>query len=198
MILIDSHEPKEITQSISKSIPTEVLRLKYGDYSFSDIVVERKTLSDFFSSLKDGILTEQMEHISRYYTEKYLLIEGFFDFSYVNNLGYLYSQLIDMTLDLDIRVMFSKDKDCTATILKKMYFMRNFGYEIKNKRKDKAHHAVNIFGINKKKLEVIFSRFGNLSGIANSNKKDFSGMKSIGKKTVEKIQTALECNIFEK
>ena len=82
MLLIDSHEPREIIKKLNTLIPTKVLRLKYGDYSFSDIVIERKTLSDFFSSLKNDRLKEQMESISRYYTEKYLLIEGFFDFSY--------------------------------------------------------------------------------------------------------------------
>ena len=48
MLLIDSHEPKEIIEKIKEAIPAQVLRLKYGDYSFSDISIERKTLSDFF------------------------------------------------------------------------------------------------------------------------------------------------------
>ena len=90
MLIIDCHEPKSIIEKIKLAIPAEVLRLKYGDYSFSDTIIERKTLSDFFSSMKSSRLREQMENMNRYYSDKYLLIEGFFDFSYVNNIGYLY------------------------------------------------------------------------------------------------------------
>ena len=85
MLLIDCHEPKEIAEKLESSINVKVIKLKYGDYSFSDTVIERKTLSDFFVSLKNHRLQEQMECIGRYYAEKYLLIEGFFDFYYVNN-----------------------------------------------------------------------------------------------------------------
>ena len=198
MLLIDNHEPKEIIENLEKSVPISVIRLKYGDYSFSDIIIERKTLSDFFSSLKNNRLEEQMEQISKYYTEKYLLIEGFFDFSYVNNIDYLYTQLIDIILNFDVKVIFSKDNDCTATLIKKMYFRKNFGYTVKNKNKDKVYHAENLFEINRKKLETIFSKFGSMKNIAIADKKEFKGIKSIGKKTVEKIKNTLECNIFDK
>ena len=86
MLLIDSHEPKEVIEILKTCIRTSVIPLKYGDYCFSDIIIERKTLSDFFSSLKSGRLKEQMEAIGRFYTKKYLIVEGFFDFSYVNNI----------------------------------------------------------------------------------------------------------------
>ena len=78
MLLIDCHEPNAIIEKLESCIPTRVLTLKYGDYSFSDTVIERKTLSDFFTSIKNNKLQEQMEYMSRFYTEKYLLIEGFF------------------------------------------------------------------------------------------------------------------------
>ena len=111
MLLIDCHEPNAIIEKLKLFMPVRVLTLKYGDYSFSDTIIERKTLSDFFTSIKNNKLREQMEYISRFYTEKYLLIEGFFDFSYVNNIDYLYSQLIDTMLNFDVKVIFSKDID---------------------------------------------------------------------------------------
>ena len=138
MLLIDCHEPITIIEKLKLSLKVEVLKLKYGDYSFSDIVIERKTLSDFFLSLKNNRLAEQMESINRYYNEKYLLIEGFFDFSYVNNLNYLYSKLADIILNFDIRVMFTKDSYHTVDILKRPYLMKNRGY-IFNMSKTTSH-----------------------------------------------------------
>ena len=197
MLLIDCHEPDAVIKKLESSIPTKVLILKYGDYSFSDIVIERKTLSDFFSSLKDNRLKDQMESISRNYTEKYLLVEGFFDFSYVNNIHYLYSQLINIILDFDVRVIFSEDIDHTVLIIKKIYFSKNLGY-IKNvQKKGKIYHAVKFFGISNRKLEIIFSKFGSIKNIANAEKKSFKEMKSVGKKTAERIKSILETDIFQ-
>ena len=69
MLLIDYHEPIAIIEKLKSSLKVEVLKLKYGDYSFSDVVIERKTLSDFFLSLKNNRLADEMESINRYYTE---------------------------------------------------------------------------------------------------------------------------------
>ena len=157
MLLIDCHEPLTIIKELEASIPVRVLQLKYGDYSYSDVIIERKTLSNFFFSLKHNRLKEQMAEMSRYYSKKYLLIEGFFDFDYVNNIDYVVNPM----------------------------------------KKDKVYHAVKFFDINKKRLEILFSKFGSISNIAKADKKDFKGLKSIGKKTAEKIKQTLELNIFE-
>lgn len=195
MLLIDCHEPDAIIEKLESAIPTRVLILKYGDYSFSDTVIERKTLSDFFSSLKSNKLKEQMEYISRYYAEKYLLIEGFFDFSYINNIDYLYSKLIDITLDFNIKLIFSKDIDQTVAIIRRIYRQRNFEYPLNVLKKDKVYHAAKFFEVSRNKLEMLFSKFGNIRSIANADKKEFK-IKSIGKRTVEKVRDVLESNIF--
>lgn len=197
MLLIDCHEPAGIIEHLQSRIPTATLKLKYGDYSFSDIVIERKTLSDFFTSLKNNRLQEQMESISRYYTDKYLLLEGFFDFSFVNNIDFLYSKLLDLMLDFDVKIIFSKDTEQTVRIIKKLYYKKNFLYINNVEKKDKIYHAVRFFGIHRKRLEIMFSKFGSISSIAKADKKDFKGIKSIGKKTRDKVKRVLNENIFQ-
>lgn len=128
MIIIDCHEPPSIIEQIKTQVPVAVLKLKFGDYSFSDTIVERKTLSDFFASLKDKRLRIQFDGMSRYYRESYLLIEGFFDFTYVTNIDYLYSQLFDLTLRFDAKIIFSKDSNSTASTIKKLFLKKNRGY----------------------------------------------------------------------
>ena len=191
MLLIDCHEPAEIIKSIQARISVKVLKLKYGDYSFSDIIIQRKTLSDFFGSLKNQRLNEQMENLSRFYEERYLIIEGFFDFSYVNNIDYLYSELLRIVLNFDVKIIFSKDCENTSSILKKLYFRKNFGYKLLSIKQDKIHHAAMLFGISRNKMELIFSKFGNIKNIANSSKKEIDEIKLVGKKTVEHIKNTL-------
>ena len=197
MLLIDCHEPDIIIKILESSVQAKVLALKYGDYSFSDTVIERKTLSDFFSSLKSNRLNTQMECVSRYYTEKYLLIEGFFDFSYVNNIDYLYSNLIDVALNFDVKIIFSKNEEQTAAIIKRIYLERNFGSPINVSKKDRIYYAARFFELSRKKLYVLFNKFGNIKNIANADKKEFKGIKSIGKKTAEKVKHKLETNVFD-
>lgn len=196
MLLVDYHEPNTIIDKLKSEIPIRVLKLKYGDYSFSDIIIERKSLSDFFSSLKNNRLAEQMENMSRYYTETFLIIEGFFDFSYVNNIDYLNSQITAIILNFDIKVVFSKDEDYTANLINKIYRMKNLNYTFDTSKKEKIYHAVNLFGISRKKLEILYNHFGSIRNIADADKKEFKGIKFIGRKTKEKINNVLDCNIF--
>ena len=195
MLLIDCHEPSEIIKKLETRIPVKVLKLKYGDYSFSDVIIERKTLSDFFTSLKNQRLNGQMENLSRFYEERYLIIEGFFDFSYVNNIDYLYSELFNIVLNFDAKIIFSRDCEKTISILKNLYFKKNFGYKPFSAKQDKIHHAAMLFGISRNKMGLILSKFGSISNITSSNKKEFNGIKSIGKKTIEQIRDTLNGNI---
>ena len=195
MLLIDCHEPSEIIKKLETRIPVKVLKLKYGDYSFSDVIIERKTLSDFFTSLKNQRLNEQMENLSRFYAERYLIIEGFFDFSYVNNIDYLYSELFKIALNFDVKILFSKDCEKTASMLKNLYFRKNFGYKPAAIKRDKIHHAAMLFGISRNKMELILSKLGSLGNIANSSKKELTKIKSVGKKTMEQIRNTLNNNI---
>ena len=64
-------------------------------------------------------------------------------------------------------------------------------------KKDKIYHAARFFGINRQKLKILFNRFKNIKNIANADKKEFRGIKSIGKKTAEKMRNNLESDIFK-
>lgn len=190
MIIADCHEPDEIINGLKKSIPLKVANLSCGDYISSNTVIERKTLSDFFLSIKSGRLSEQMEKMRLNYSRKYLIIEGVFDFTYVKNISWLYRQLSDYALNYNAVVLFSKDKEDSVYLIKRIYFSICFG--IKTKGRDKKYYAAKFLGISRKKAEILFSSFKNMKEIANSSKKDIMGLKGIGRKTAEKISSVLE------
>ena len=195
MLLIDIHEPESIAEELSKKIKSAKIRLKYGDYSFSDTIIERKTLSDFFSSLKSRRLMEQMESISRFYNDKYLIIEGFNDFSYVNNTDYLFNELFFILSEFGVKLIFSKDEAQTALFIKRLYIKKYFHHSNLAKH-DKVYYASKFFGLSSRKLSLILSRFNNIRDLACAEKNDFKGLKGIGKKTIEKINILLDSKIF--
>jgi ERCC4-type nuclease len=191
MILIDCHEPKQIIEKLHPIKNLQVARLKYCDYTFSDVAIERKTLSDFFSSIKSGRLQYQMESIGRYYLDKYLIIEGFFDFSYVKNIRYLYHKLFEITADFDVKIIFSCDINSTADAIKRLYIKRNLDY-IKYIKRDKSYHAAKFLGVSGKKFQILMSKFGSIKNIALADKKEFKGIKSIGKATIKNVRYSLK------
>ena len=125
------------------------------------------------------------------------MIEGFFDFSYVNNIDYLYSELFKITFDFDVKLIFSKDIGGTADAIRKLYFRKNFGYRIKTLNHDKIHCASRLFDINYKKFEILLFKFGNVKNMANADINDFKHIKSIGKRTIEKINNTLNEKLFK-
>ena len=76
------------------------------------------------------------------------------------------------------------------------YRQRNFKRPLNVIKKDRIYHAAKFFGVSRKRLEILFSKFENIKNIANADKKEFKGVKSIGKKTTEKLRDALGSNIF--
>ncbi len=194
MLLIDCHEPKEIIDKLRSDIKVEVLSLKYGDYSFSDAVIERKTLSDFFSSLKSKRLHSQLDNMNLFYKEKYLLIEGFFDFSYVNNIDFLYKQIENFTLDFNAKILFSMNISSTADLIRRIYFKKNIFY-MPGLKKDKIYYASKFFGISVKKLRILNKRFGSISNILKADKKELKSLEFIGEKTIKNIRERINSDI---
>jgi Fanconi anemia group M protein len=77
-IIIDYREKNSLVASelIKLGFEIEFKELKVADYLINHIAIERKTVSDFISSMINGRLTKQLEELQQY-EDKLLLIEGF-------------------------------------------------------------------------------------------------------------------------
>jgi len=79
-LIMDIHEPIDICEKLKqKGVPVKVEHLESGDYVFSNIGIERKTLSDFWTSLttKDKHIWKQVFELKRHYERPILVIEKF-------------------------------------------------------------------------------------------------------------------------
>jgi len=76
-IIMDYREKNSLVYSelINLGIDVEVKELKVADYIVKDVAIERKTISDFISSMISKRLTNQLDGMQQY-KNRLLLIEG--------------------------------------------------------------------------------------------------------------------------
>ena len=76
-ILVDDREGVDLVTPLTKlGVECMITRLSCGDYVCGDVVIERKTISDFCLSIIDGRLINQVEKMKEAFKHKYILISG--------------------------------------------------------------------------------------------------------------------------
>lgn len=120
-IIIDTQESKNgIVDYLKEKIDIEVKRLKVGDFLISkDVVVERKTVEDFVSSLIDGRLFKQAENMKENYSIPIFIIEGDPEDLFLRNISdnAIRSAMISLVLKKNIRYLFTSSYIETAKVL---------------------------------------------------------------------------------
>lgn len=76
-IIMDYREKNSLLylELIKKGLEIEIKNLKVGDYIINNIAIERKSVSDFFSSMINKRLLKQLEELQQY-EKRLLVIEG--------------------------------------------------------------------------------------------------------------------------
>ena len=76
-IIVDYREKNSlvISKLIKLNFEIEFKELKVADYLVKDVAIERKTVSDFISSMLNRRLLKQLEELQQY-QKKLLIIEG--------------------------------------------------------------------------------------------------------------------------
>lgn len=81
ILIIDNREPDEVKEGL-KNVASRCEQLNVGDYLYQDadgnirLIVERKTISDLQSSLKDGRFREQRSRLLELNCKVMYIIEG--------------------------------------------------------------------------------------------------------------------------
>jgi len=104
----------------AENINVYTKNLTVADYIVSDrCAVERKSVSDFISSLFDGRLIDQLHRLSQVYEKPVLILEG--DISLIYDDPYkrkfFFKTLLNLTIDYNIRILFSTCKNLTKDLL---------------------------------------------------------------------------------
>jgi Fanconi anemia group M protein len=194
-IIIDYREKNCLVPSSLKRLgfDIEFRELKVGDYLVKDVIIERKTVSDFLSSMLNKRLINQIEELKSY-ENKLLIIEGLSEqeiYSDSNprngiNANAIRGFLLSILLKHKIPILFTKNQEDTAKIMSVLSKRKEKEISIKDKRKgtdSKIQKQLIIEGfpsIGPKTAKKLLEEFKSIKGIINDSEKEIE--KILGKK----------------
>lgn len=190
-VYIDSNAGEDkIEAALNKEIKKRNLdlkiereQLKTGDIVYKNIVFERKSASDFLSSITDKRLKEQSNRMQTDYEYAYVILEGnpYEKREYGSNIHE--NAVAGMACSLtskDISIIPSKDSSTTAYITQKIISKHEEKEEELNQVNIKTTEAetenvqlamlMQVNGISREKAEAIIDeiRFGELASLASN------------------------------
>jgi Fanconi anemia group M protein len=193
-VIVDYREKNSFVSSelIHLGIEVEFRELKVADYLVNNIAIERKTVSDFISSMINKRLMFQLNDLQQY-ENKMLLIEGIEE-------NDLYSDdtergvssnavrgfLLSIALKHKIPLIFTKNEEDTAKFInilarkKETESSLNITKKSLNKKEQMQFILEGFPGIGPKTAKKLLEEFKSIKGIINAPKEDLN--KSIGKK----------------
>ena len=169
------------------------------------IGVERKTINDFLSSLVQKRLFWQLSKLKDCHKISILLIEAF-DLSHFSNTNVIYSAILKIMMDINIKVIFSQTKEQSADILlilnnkngKNTYNQKLLAYQLKYKKEEctitqkRLQMLSSIPNIGAKRAKLLLSRFETAKDIFEAGEKELLSVKGIGSKTIASLKKILE------
>ena len=185
-------------------VALEVRRLGVGDFLVEEgFAVERKTLSDFATSVVDGRLFKQAFALAQGARRGVLIMEG--AASTARNLRVsreaLQGALITVSVFYGLAVLRARDCAETARLLvylgrqAKRYFHGSLprpGYRPKGKRARQLFVLQGLPGIGPERAERILEHFGSVEKAMSAHVDELSAIDGIGEATAERIRWAVE------
>lgn len=195
-------------EKLTDALTFEICALSVGDYWIGgDIIVERKTLSDFLASIKTGRIFQQAYHISKSGKNGLIILEGdksMVDSSIMSRRA-VQGALIHLTVFTGIPVIRSLNIHETASLLidifrqcqhrelprQKQISSGSPGIRINKKQRQKLFILQNITGIGTKKALSLLKSFITIENIMNAPSSDLTKVKGIGNKLADRIFTII-------
>lgn len=192
-IIIDYREKNSLVAShlIKLGFEIEFKELKVADYIVKDVAIERKTISDFISSIINGRLLKQIEELKQF-ENKLLIIEGiseqeiYSDDNVGINANAIRGFLLSTVLKHKIPMIFTKNSEDTAKFIsvlskkKAKEIPLNAKKKTLNKKEQLQFIIESFPGIGPKKSKELLEKFGTIQNIINAPIEDLKEI--LGKK----------------
>jgi len=192
-IIIDYREKGSlvVAELIKLGFETELRELKVADYLVNNIAIERKTVSDFISSMINKRLVRQLEELQQY-EKKFLIIEGIEEQELYSedregmNPNSVRGFLLSIILKHKVPIIFSKNSEDTAKFIsvlarrKEKESSLNVSKKSLNK-KERMQFILEAFpGIGPKNTKKLLEKFKTIKGVMNASVSELEEV--IGKK----------------
>lgn len=203
-IIIDKREKQSLvlTELISKNAKTELEVLEIGDYLIGDTIIERKTLSDFISSMLNKRLLKQLKEMKKY-PKRILLLENF-HYNYEDipiNENALRGMLLSISNDFQTPIIYTENQEDTAKYLitlakrKEKTKIESSLRQSRTPLTEKEHKQFILEGfpgIGPTLAKKLLSQFSSLSEIFNTPKEKLQEIERFTGDKVDKFKSLLE------
>ena len=195
-VIMDYREKNSLVYSQLENLglEVEVRKLKVADYIANDVAVERKTVSDFISSMISKRLIRQLEEIQQY-RNRILIIEGIDEQELYSDERYLDGGmhpnairgfLLSILIKYKTPVLFTKNAEDTARFISVLARRKEkeASLNVSKKTFDKNERMQFILegfpGIGPKTAKKLLAHFGSIKEIINAPQEELE--KAVGKK----------------
>ncbi len=202
-LFVDVHEPKEIQAYLEKAgIPVERKTLAPGDYVVGEVGVERKTINDFFASIVNKRLWEQVYRLRDTYPRPLVVVEG--DLALVDeysNPKVFWGAFLALHLQEGVPVLFAPNYLHTAMLLETLYRHQleaptPFGLRYKPKRvslpQQQEFAVQGLPTIGDTLSKALLERFGSVRGVMAASEGDLLRVPKIGPGKALRISELLD------
>lgn len=201
-IFVDLQEANSrIAAILRKRCEIEEKRLPVGDYLLSKrVAVERKTTSDFLSSLVDGRLFRQAQELKENFKSPLIILEGNGLFDGERNIhpNAIRGALASISLDYGIPIINTENSLETAEMLlsiaKREQLDRRKSNAVRGRKMKRSMNEMQEYivaglpKINRMKARALLKHFGTPERIFSASKEELTQVEGIGEKLAKKIR----------
>jgi Fanconi anemia group M protein len=199
-IIVDYREKNSLVASylIKQGFEVEFKELKIGDYLVKDVIIERKTVQDFISSMINHRLINQIEELKQY-ENKLLIIEGISEQELYReentniNPNAIRGFLLSILLSHKIPLIFSKNSEDTAKFINVLSKRKNKEINLNAKKKtlnkkEQLQFIIESFpGIGPKKAKKLLEKFGSIQNIITASTEDLKDILGVQAENIREI-----------
>jgi len=193
--ILDYREKNSLIPSelINLGLEIEFRNLKVADYIIKGVAIERKTISDFVSSMINRRLLKQLEELGQY-KERLLIVEGIDEQElYTDSEDWtgmhpnsIRGFLLSILLKYKVPIIFTKNYEDTAKFLSVLSKRKSNEHPLNvkkknlNKKEQKQFIIEGFPGIGPKTAKKLFKKFKTIKNIINASEDELKEV--IGKK----------------
>lgn len=199
LIVADYREREIISQLKDLGAVVKESNLPVGDFlASSRTVIERKSHSDFISSIIDGRIFEQMENMENNYEKRIILIEGYSD-RFINENAYK-AAIATLVTNGTTLLTTKSQQDTAKTIFwiakkeqqeNKIPIVIKVGKKPIDSKKQKEFLISAIPGISGTLAKRLLKEFGSVEKIFAVSEEELKKVKGIREKTAKGIRKLL-------
>jgi len=199
-VLVDVHEPTHIYDGLNKFCNCKRTSLEVGDIVYNSIAIERKSYSDFISSILNKRIWNQIINMKNNYKDCYLIISGNRNAAL---LRYKHPQrLVNMLLGtiaaicyMGVHVLFVENDD-ELCYLSERLFRKSITPGTRPQQITKKKESIEeiredmislIPNVGLSKAKRILSKYPTILDVASLSKEELSSIEGIGKKISENV-----------